>query len=132
MLRLQGYYKQLMDKQLIVPGGMIVVDNALMKVLHSVLVSRRSLPSFLPVSQLMYSRFCPWPPACKVDAVPCPRQGRVYAPGDTKDESAEAIRKFNEFVSADERVETVTLPIRDGVSIVQRRCDSHLPCHCPH
>ena len=30
---MQGYYQQLMDKQLIVPGGMIVVDNALMKVL---------------------------------------------------------------------------------------------------
>ena len=27
-----GYYKQLMDNQLIVPGGMIVVDNSLMKV----------------------------------------------------------------------------------------------------
>ena len=27
-----GYYKQLMDNQLIVPGGVIVVDNALMKV----------------------------------------------------------------------------------------------------
>ena len=27
-----GYYKQLMDSQLIVPGGIIVVDNALMKV----------------------------------------------------------------------------------------------------
>ena len=26
-----GYYKQLMDDQLIVPGGIIVVDNALMK-----------------------------------------------------------------------------------------------------
>lgn len=27
-----GYYKQLMDNQLINPGGIIVVDNALMKV----------------------------------------------------------------------------------------------------
>ena len=27
-----GYYKQLMDNQLIVPGGIIVVDNSLMKV----------------------------------------------------------------------------------------------------
>ena len=27
-----GYYKQLMDNQLIHPGGIIVVDNALMKV----------------------------------------------------------------------------------------------------
>ena len=51
-------------------------------------------------------------------------QGRVYAPGNIKDESAEAIRKFNDFVAADERVEVVTLPIRDGVSIVQRRYPS--------
>ena len=29
-----GYYKQLMDSNLIVPGGIIVVDNALMKVRH--------------------------------------------------------------------------------------------------
>lgn len=27
-----GYYKQLMDNQLINPGGIVVVDNALMKV----------------------------------------------------------------------------------------------------
>ncbi len=72
----------------------------------------------------MHRCFCLWLPVCEADAVLCPRQGRVYAPGDTKDESAEAIRKFNEFVSADERVETVTLPIRDGVSIVQRRCST--------
>jgi len=43
MLHLQGYYQQLMDKQLIVPGGMIVVDNALMKVLHSRLVCCHNL-----------------------------------------------------------------------------------------
>ena len=122
MLQLQGYYKQLMDKQLIVPGGMIVVDNALMKVLHSEHVSSCILPSFFTcIATHVQTR----PLGCqsaKADAVPCLCQGRVYAPGDTKDESAEAIRKFNEFVSADERVQTVTLPIRDGVSIVQRRC----------
>lgn len=48
-------------------------------------------------------------------------QGRVYAPGTVKDEAAEAIREFNEFVIQDERVETVTVPFRDGVSIVQRK-----------
>ena len=30
-----GYYKQLMDNQLINPGGIVVVDNALMKVRRS-------------------------------------------------------------------------------------------------
>ena len=33
-----GYYKQLMDNQLINPGGIIVVDNALMKVCQSALL----------------------------------------------------------------------------------------------
>lgn len=31
-----GYYSQLMDNQLINPGGIIVVDNALMKVCHAI------------------------------------------------------------------------------------------------
>ena len=33
-----GYYKQLMDNQLINPGGIVVVDNALMKVDYTTLV----------------------------------------------------------------------------------------------
>lgn len=73
-----GYYKQLMDNQLINPGGIVVVDNALMK-------------------------------------------GRVYAPGDSGDKMALAIKEFNEFVIKDERVEVIALPFRDGVNIVQRR-----------
>ena len=48
-------------------------------------------------------------------------QGRVYAPGEQKDEMAEAIKEFNDFVIKDERVEVVALPFRDGVNIVQRR-----------
>ena len=51
-------------------------------------------------------------------------QGRVYAPGKVQDDMAEAIRKFNDFVIHDERVEVVALPFRDGVNIVQRRFDS--------
>ena len=39
-----------------------------------------------------------------------------------KDESAIAIAEFNEHVRKDDRVTTVTVPFRDGVSIVQRRC----------
>ena len=49
-------------------------------------------------------------------------QGRTYAPGGVKDELADAIREFNDFVVKDERVEVVAMPFRDGVSIVQRRC----------
>ena len=48
-------------------------------------------------------------------------QGRVYAPGEVKDEMAEAIREFNDFVFNDERVTTITVPFRDGVSIIQRK-----------
>ena len=38
-----------------------------------------------------------------------------------KDESADAIRDFNEFVRRDARVDVVVLPFRDGVSIITRR-----------
>ena len=48
-------------------------------------------------------------------------QGRVYAPGDSEDKMAAAIKDFNEFVIKDERVEVIALPFRDGVNIVQRR-----------
>ena len=50
-------------------------------------------------------------------------QGRVYAPGDSNDQMAAAIKDFNEFVIKDERVEVIALPFRDGVNIVQRRYD---------
>ena len=138
-----GYYKQLMDQQLIVPGGIIVVDNALMK------ASRRPHCMYVPGTP---------PLSLKGDLAACPPvllqncgfasskrparsalrlmhtcslclQGRVYAPGDVKDELADAIREFNEFVIKDERVEVVAMPFRDGVSIIQRRCR---PYSVPH
>ena len=43
-----------------------------------------------------------------------------------KDELADAIREFNQFVVKDERVEVVAMPFRDGVSIIQRKWDSVL------
>ena len=46
----------------------------------------------------------------------------MYSPGPVKDDMAEAIREFNQFVISDNRVEVVALPFRDGVNIVQRRC----------
>lgn len=49
-------------------------------------------------------------------------QGRTYYPGGVKDELADAIREFNEFVRKDSRVDVVALPFRDGVSIITRRC----------
>jgi predicted O-methyltransferase YrrM len=46
--------------------------------------------------------------------------GKV-AGGDTKDETARALRDFNDFVQADARVENMVLPIRDGILFV-RKC----------
>ena len=54
-------------------------------------------------------------------------QGRVYAPGEAKDEMAQAIKEFNDFVIKDDRVEVVALPFRDGVNIVQRRYSLAFP-----
>ncbi len=41
---------------------------------------------------------------------------------------AMAIKEFNEYVIKDERVEVIALPFRDGVNIVQRRCDFNNAC----
>eukprot|EP00892_Ulva_mutabilis_P009624 jgi/Ulvmu1/7033/UM033_0092.1 len=48
-------------------------------------------------------------------------KGRVYAPPDEPDADSEAIRDFNNIVMRDTRVETVTMPVRDGISIVRLR-----------
>ena len=48
-------------------------------------------------------------------------QGRTYEPGSVKDEMADAIRDFNEYVINDDRVDVVALPFRDGVNIVMRK-----------
>lgn len=53
-------------------------------------------------------------------------QGRVYAPGDSEDKMAAAIKDFNEYVIHDKRVEVIALPFRDGVNIVQRRYSLHV------
>ena len=45
----------------------------------------------------------------------------MYAPGDSGDKMALAIKEFNEYVIKDKRVEVIALPFRDGVNIVQRR-----------
>jgi caffeoyl-CoA O-methyltransferase len=49
--------------------------------------------------------------------------GRVLddAPADEVDESTRALREFNDTVVADERVECVMLPLRDGVTLVRLR-----------
>ncbi len=51
-----------------------------------------------------------------------PSQGRTYYSGGVKDEMADAIRDFNEYVRQDSRVDVLALPFRDGVTIITRRC----------
>ncbi|MGH9246281.1 MAG: O-methyltransferase [Acidimicrobiales bacterium] len=46
--------------------------------------------------------------------------GRVVDP-DATDENTQTIRQFNDLVAADDRFETVVLPIRDGVTIAHKR-----------
>lgn len=46
--------------------------------------------------------------------------GKV-ASGNEKDETARALRTFNDFVHQDERVENLLLPLRDGLMIVRKR-----------
>lgn len=45
----------------------------------------------------------------------------MYAPGGIPDSSADAVRAFNQALLADERVEVVHVPFRDGVGLVRRR-----------
>jgi predicted O-methyltransferase YrrM len=37
-----------------------------------------------------------------------------------KDETTKILRKFNEIINNDQRVETILLPIRDGISIIRK------------
>ncbi len=46
-------------------------------------------------------------------------QGRPYT--DQKDELGTEIRKFNEAIRSDGRVEVIATPFRDGVSIIMRK-----------
>lgn len=46
--------------------------------------------------------------------------GKV-ASGNEKDETARALRLFNDFVQKDERVENLLLPLRDGLMMVRKR-----------
>ena len=46
-------------------------------------------------------------------------QGRPYT--DQTDELGSEIRKFNEAVRNDSRVEVIATPFRDGVSIIMRK-----------
>ena len=45
--------------------------------------------------------------------------GRVIDPGDTSPDTI-ALREFNDFVAADQRVDCVMVPIRDGVTVARK------------
>lgn len=111
---------QLMDHNLIVPSGAIVVDNSLMKVglasffcyacKGALQVSQnwQALPTLLKTAML--------------DMMPrAGVQGRTYCSAGVKDELADAIREFNQYVRQDSRVDVMAIPFRDGVSIITRR-----------
>ncbi|MER6047202.1 hypothetical protein ABT168_06980 [Streptomyces sp. NPDC001793] len=46
--------------------------------------------------------------------------GRVFGPA-YQEERHVAMRGLNDFIAGDERVESVMLPVRDGVTIARRR-----------
>ena len=55
-------------------------------------------------------------------AVVAVHQGRPYSPGpDGRDQLGEDIAAFNKAVRADDRVEVIACPMRDGVSIIMRK-----------
>ena len=50
--------------------------------------------------------------------------GKVLAPSDSNkiDKDTDAIKEFNAIVQQDKRVENVIIPLRDGMTIIERVC----------
>ena len=46
--------------------------------------------------------------------------GHVTDPAYDKDPQTRAIREFNDFVAADPRVRQLILPLRDGLSLIEK------------
>ena len=47
--------------------------------------------------------------------------GKVLLEVDEKDNQTEAIRKFNDYVATDSRVEKLILPLRDGLTLIRKK-----------
>lgn len=47
--------------------------------------------------------------------------GKVLLEVDERDNQTEAIRKFNDYVAADSRVEKLILPLRDGLTLIRKK-----------
>ena len=48
--------------------------------------------------------------------------GKVLKPVDANDKQTIEIMRFNDFITADKRVEKVMLPLRDGLTIIRKKC----------
>ena len=109
-----------MDHNLIVPSGAIIVDNSLMKV-------ERTPFSCIACKCSAGEPYAADSACCASEiamADMMPRafvQGRTYCSAGVKDEMADAIREFNQYVRQDSRVDVLALPFRDGVSIITRK-----------
>ena len=77
-------------------------------------------PGYLPVFELLLDRGLVGPGGLIV-ADNTLLQGQPYAPGDRADVNGRAITEFNTAVAADDRVEQVLLPVRDGVTLARVR-----------
>ena len=47
--------------------------------------------------------------------------GKVYAPGADADPKTRGLTEFNDMVAKDPRVETVMIPLRDGLSLIRKK-----------
>lgn len=56
--------------------------------------------------------------------------GHVVDPAYDRDPQTQGIRRFNDRVAADPRVETVILPLRDGLTLIRRRVPGGTPGGC--
>ncbi|KZV94304.1 S-adenosyl-L-methionine-dependent methyltransferase [Exidia glandulosa HHB12029] len=84
-----AYFRSVLDLRLLAPGGIICLDNSLYKVRQSNLSGR------------MLTRI----------------QGCIYAPHPVLEEDAQTMREVGKLAVEDARVETVMLPVRDGLTI---------------
>ena len=47
--------------------------------------------------------------------------GHVIDPAYDRDQQTQGIRKFNDFIAQDPRVEVVILPLRDGLTLIRKK-----------
>lgn len=106
----EGYVKQILDKKLLAPKGFIMCDNG---ELHSA-----RLGSFLV--RLIASQVFARGMTISTEANPeLPAKVRPYWT-----ECGKALRRFNTFCRSDPRIDTVLLPVFDGVTLIKWKLSS--------